>query len=269
MLLTLETLVKRLDHPSLSQSNVISWGCPVPSFGDLSKAKIATLGLNPSNREFVDSKGTELDGGLRRFHTLRSLGLRRWTNAKAKHLRLINEACTRYFAHNPYDLWFKSLDDIISGTKASFYAMSAPACHLDLIPYATSCKWTDLSTRQRSALLDVAADTLGLLLRDSPVRLLILNGQTVVGNLERITGTSFERRSVRQWTLPRTSGNGVSGHAYTGVITEIAGIRLNRPVTVLGYNHNIQSSFGVTREVKNSIRGWISRTASEVFRARA
>jgi len=265
MLQTIETLVKRLDHPSLSQSNVISWGCPVPSFGDISKAKIATLGLNPSNREFVDSSGTELDGGLRRFHTLRSLGLRRWANAKTKHLSMINDACRGYFAHNPYDLWFKSLDEIISGTKTSFYAASAPACHLDLIPYATLCKWTDLSVRQRSTLLEVAGDTLGLLLRDSPVRLLILNGQTVVGNLERITGASFEKRAVRQWTLPRSTGMGVSGHAYTGRITEIAGIRLKRPVTILGYNHNIQSSFGVTKEVKNSIRSWISRTASEVF----
>lgn len=265
MLQTLETLVKRLDHPSISQANVIPWGCPVPAFGDVSKAKIATLGLNPSNREFVDSRGTELDGSSRRFHTLRSLGLRRWSNAETKHLSLINEACHRYFANNPYDLWFRSLDDIISGTKTSFYAMSAPACHLDLIPYATSCKWTDLSARQRSALLDVAGDTLGLLLRDSPVRLLILNGQTVVGNLERITGVSLEKRTVRQWTLPRASGNGVSGHAYTGLITEIAEVRLRRPITVLGYNHNIQSSFGVTREVKNSIRDWISRTASKVF----
>lgn len=269
MLQTLETLVKRLDHPSLLQASVIPWGCPVPSFGDLSKAKIATLGLNPSNREFVDSKGTELDGRSRRFHTLRSLGLRRWANAETKHLRLINDACRQYFAHNPYDLWFKSLDDIISGTKASFYAMSKPACHLDLIPYATSCKWTGLSARQRSALIDVAGDTLGLLLRDSPVRLLILNGQTVVTNLERIAGTSFDKNPVQQWSLPRASGTGVKGLAYTGIITEVAGIRLKRTVTILGYNHNIQSSFGVTREVKNSIRGWISRTANEVFRERA
>ncbi len=269
MLQTLETLVKRLDNPTLSQSNVISWSCPVPSFGDLSKARIATLGLNPSNREFVDPMGTELDGGSRRFHTLKSLGLKRWGNAEPKHLRMIDNACRGYFARNPYDLWFKSLDNIISGTKASFYARSAPACHLDLIPYATSCKWTDLSSGQRSTLLNVAGDTLGLLLRDSPVRLLVLNGQTVVRTLERISGTSFEKTTVRQWTLPRTSGTGVSGHAYTGAITEIGGIRLKRAVTVLGYNHNIQSSFGVTREVKNSIRGWISRTADEVFRERA
>jgi hypothetical protein len=69
--------------------------------------------------------------------------------------------------------------------------------------------------------------------------------------------------------LPRASGTGVKGYAYKGVITDVAGIRLKQAVAVLGYNHNIQSSFGVTREVKNSIRGWISRTANEVFCGRA
>ena len=41
-------------------SNVIPWACPIPSFGDFTRARVATLGLNPSNREFVDEKEARL-----------------------------------------------------------------------------------------------------------------------------------------------------------------------------------------------------------------
>src|SRR5580700_4684530 len=76
---------------------VIQWGSPIPSFGDLSTATIATVGLNPSNREFVDHRGNELEAARRRFHTLRSLGLSCWSQAQAEHLELIAESCRGYF----------------------------------------------------------------------------------------------------------------------------------------------------------------------------
>src|SRR5712664_1885399 len=168
----LSGLVKRLDGATLSGTDVIPWGCPIPSFGDLSTSRIATLGLNPSNREFVDDSGYELDGPSRRFHTLSSLGLASWSDVTPHHLQLIVDSCRAYFLRNPYDGWFKKLDHVISGTKVSFYRTSAQACHLDLIPYATARKWAGLTSHQRSSLLALAGDTLGLLLRTSPVRLL-------------------------------------------------------------------------------------------------
>ena len=262
---TLSLLVKRLKDPELINSEVIPWSSPVPSFGDLSKSKVATLGLNPSNREFVDIEGKELINGSRRFHTLNSLGLSRWEEAEPQHLDMIIESCDKYFKTNPYDGWFKSLDNIISGSKASYYNDEINACHLDLIPYATSCKWTDLSSKQRTTLLSMGGDTLGLLLRDSPVQLLILNGKSVVENLQRISETSFDITEISDWLLPRKSGRGVKGYAYTGVIKKISGVDLNREISVLGYNHNIQSSFGVTQGVKGAIRNWVSESARELL----
>ena len=58
-------------------TDMIPWSCPVPAFGDLLNSFVATLGLNPSNREFVDEEGNELEGAARRLHTLRSLSLSR------------------------------------------------------------------------------------------------------------------------------------------------------------------------------------------------
>src|SRR5256885_16941618 len=131
-------MIDRLDRPDRSGTDVIRLGCPVPSFGDLSSSGVATLGLNPSNREFMDELGEELEGTFRRFHTLNSLGLASWSDVDSRHLRLILESCRTYFLGNPYDRWFKRLDQVVSGTQASFYDVSRQACHLDLIPYATA-----------------------------------------------------------------------------------------------------------------------------------
>ena len=72
----LTSLTQQLDNVAVERLDVIQWAAPVISFGNMSQSKIATLGLNPSNREFVDLAGNELCGHERRFHTLKSLNLR-------------------------------------------------------------------------------------------------------------------------------------------------------------------------------------------------
>lgn len=262
---TILSLIKRLDKSTFSETNVIPWSSPVPSFGDLSRSTVATVGLNPSNREFVDPAGKELDGSFRRLHTLNSLGLKKWSDADKEHLQLIVDSCSEYFSRNPYDGWFKKLDYVISGTKTSFYSDSSRACHLDLIPYATACKWTFLTKKQRSALLEHAGDTLGLLLADSPVKLLILNGKSVIDHFETITGEKLTVSRMKNWSLPRQKSPGVMGFAYRGVIRQFPGVKLRKEVIVLGFNHNLQSSFGVTKQVVQAIQEWIGTTAEEVY----
>lgn len=261
---TLSNLIERFEGSALSAAKVIPWSCPVPSFGDPGVSAVATVGLNPSNREFVDGAGKELDGALRRFHTLGSLGLARWSEATGHHLQLIVDSCRAYFSRNPYDRWFRRLDYLISGTRSSYYTHSAAACHLDLIPYATSCKWTELTSKQRSALVAISGDTLGHLLRDSEIRLLILNGNSVVTQFQEMAGIQLEKRTMAGWALPRRLQSDVDGVAYKGLVQEVSGVRLRRELLVLGFNHNIQSSFGVTTEVRNAIRRWIARAAARV-----
>jgi hypothetical protein len=263
MLTTLTTLINRLDSTAVLRTNVIRWGCPVPSFGDLLNSKVATVGLNPSNREFMDKFGNELQGVSRRFHTLQSLGLNSWSDVDARHLSLILDSCRIYFFENPYNTWFKRLDFIVSGTNASYYNKSNRACHLDLIPYATTQKWTELNNSQRESLLAIAGDTLSLLLRDSPVRIIILNGQSVVDKFQEIFSISLDKKEMTSWSLPRQSRSNVNGFAYRGIVDNLSGISLGHKVLVLGYNHNIQSSFGVTTKAVQAIRRWVSRNAND------
>ena len=260
----LKSLLQRLSDPIVERTNVIRWGSPVPAFGDLGAAQVATLGLNPSNREFMDPDGNELIGTSRRFHTLKSLGLATWTEVEPQHIRKILDSCRVYFSRNPYDGWFKRLDYLLGATGYSFYDDSHHACHLDLIPYATACKWTELSIAQKSALFDFAGDTLGILLRDSQIKMLILNGSSVVRQFEELTRVRLNKDAKADWTLPRASSIGVAGFAYTGQVNQICGVNLEREILVLGFNHNIQSSFGVTKAVIEGIREWIGGKANEV-----
>mgnify|MGYP001554180395 CR=1 FL=1 len=266
MEVTLRRLTSQLGDPGMESSKIISWSSPVPSFGDISRATVATLGLNPSNREFVDRHGNELDGESRRFPTLGSLGLQRWSDARKKHHATIAESCRAYFFRNPYDGWFRQLDHVIGGTHASYYDEKCHACHLDLIPFATACKWTELGRHEREHLMEIADDTLARLLVDSPVRILILNGRTVVDALQRLAGVSGESREMAGWTLKRNGKACVAGIGYKGVFSRLAGVELEREILVLGYNHNLQSSFGVTNDVRDSIRNSITEQARQFIK---
>jgi hypothetical protein len=258
----LEILLSRLEKSSLESFNVIPWSSPVISFGNLATATVATLGINPSNREFVDLQGNELQGIFRRFHTLKSLGLNKWSEARPHHLELIVDSCQNYFQRNPYEKWFKGLDQLISGTETSFYSSSRTACHLDLIPYATEKKWTNLKLLEQSSLLNIVGDTLGQLVKDSSIRILVLNGASVVKNFEKLAPTKLEQQEIPLWELPRKTGIAIKGYSYFGRISKIAGIELSRQITILGYNHNLQSSFGVTNKVKSEIQKWIGIKAN-------
>lgn len=255
---TVTSLLAMLDEPPVAGTNVIRWGSPVPAFGDASQSRVATLGLNPSNREFVDSTGRELNGTSRRFHTLQSLGIDRWAEAKRRHVDLIVDSCRAYFERNPYDTWFKQLDHIISGTSASYYDGESRACHLDLIPFATACKWTMLTNAERNVLLEASAEAFGTMLQESAIETLVLNGRSVVEHFEGMTGVELERRPMPSWALRRGRTGMVHGFSYRGHIHRVGGIDMGRRILILGFNHNIQSSFGVTNKVRSAIRRWVA-----------
>jgi len=265
MIEILKLVFDLLNDKKLENLEIIPWSSPVISFGNIKTSQLATLGINPSDREFVDAKGIELKSSERRFHTLNSLGLKNWKDANLNQLQQIDTSCMEYFLRNPYDGWFKRLDYIISGSSKSYYFPSHEACHLDLVPWATRVKWSNLKPRQQERLLYVSAKILGYILRHSDIQALVLNGQTVVSNLEKIADVTLEKKEILEWKLRRKTSKDVMGYSYNGVIEKIGGVYLDRKILVLGYNHNIQSSFGVTSEVQSSIRNWMSKQLKQVF----
>jgi hypothetical protein len=265
MLDILQDLIKGMNDPDLDKMNVLNWGSPIISFGDFRKAKIGTLGLNPSNLEFLDASGNELNGVKRRFQTLNSLGLSSWSNVKREHLRLILKSSWTYFQGNPYNEWFKKLDFIISGTSISYYLPSYEACHLDLIPYTTTSKWAELSANQRASLFRLSEDFLGNILKHSPIHILILNGKSVVNSFEKMSGTNLETNHIPSWDLLRPNNKKVKGFSFIGEIKNFQDINFEKRIKIIGYNHNIQSSYGISKEVLKSIRDWITLESKEAL----
>lgn len=255
---TMATLLDLTDADNLAHLNVIGWGCPIPFFGHVESSQIATVGINPSNREFVGNDGIELIGHLRRLPTLQSLGLEDWAQADFKAMYDILSACQQYFEHNPYTGWFGTLQHLIEPTGHSYYSPLSNACHLDLVPWATSLKWGTMPPLVRKKLIQQAASALLRLIASSSLRVLILNGREVVRQFENLVGLQMTSQRVPSWDLPRTSGNSVAGVAYHARLNWLAGLPLDRELLVLGYNHNLQSSFGVTSAVRHHIRDWIS-----------
>jgi hypothetical protein len=236
----------------------MTWTCPVPYFGSLRHSTLATLGINPSNREFVDGTGEELDGDRRRFPTLGSLGLRTWADASSLDVTAIVSACDDYFSGNPYSRWFDTLDAVVRATGVSYYSAENPAAHVDLVPYATHVKWGALRQDHRRALLHSGRDLVASLLRDSTVDLLVLNGASVVRQFEEVAGVVLTRERKPAWDLPRRGSDRVRGVAYTGSVGHIGDVDLGRSITVAGFNHNLQSSFGVTKRATEAIARWVA-----------
>lgn len=259
----LDKLIKRLDRQSLQLSSVIRWASPVPVFGNPTTARVATVGINPSNKEFVDDKGAELEGFERRFHTLRSLGISKWGEARPGHLQALEHGILSYFSHCPYVTWFSQLDTLTKFAGHSYFGSHPTLCHVDLVPYATSCKWTSLDGSSRRYLIDSSVSTLFDVINNSRIEILVVNGSSVIRALEAFCGIRFERIPKPEWALRRRSSLDVPGWAVEGDLHAIGECDLDRSVKILGYNHNLQSSFGVTREVRESIGRWLRAEIAE------
>jgi hypothetical protein len=86
---------------------------------------------------------------------------------------------------------------------------------------------------------------------------LILNGQSVITHFEQLTGITLDRTRMPRWALPRRSGACVHGYASYGRVDAVCGYPLEAQLLVIGFNHNLQSSYGVTSQAIDAIREWI------------
>jgi hypothetical protein len=211
---------------------VVAGSTPVVSFGDPLKARVATLAINPSVREFIEH-GRPLVGAKRRLATLESLGLDSMDEASDEQVATVVAECNGYFHRNPYRVWFGPLDEILRvATGCSYW--NGDACHLDLVQWATDPIWGKIpSAEVRSRLLADGVLHLRNQLAASPLEVVLLNGKTVIEHVIAcglagldvvgdIADTSGQK--TRQWLLYDGQGQG-------------QGTRF------LGWSCNLQSSF--------------------------
>ncbi|MGD0090158.1 MAG: hypothetical protein ABSE73_09580 [Planctomycetota bacterium] len=243
-------VVERIRRPAPADSHVVAGSTPVVSFGDARIAKAATLGLNPSRIEFLDDNGQELKDELRRLATHTSLGSSDLLSAPLDTIAQVLEECNGYFKpnRNPYRRWFDPLDKILKACGASYYDGSA--CHLDLVQWATDPTWGNLRPADlRSRLIEADSPFLVKQLRNENIRLLLVNGMGVKRELEAVIGADFRER-------PAITGLGHhSTRIFVGIIFE--------RVRVVAWSTNIQSSFGVRRELRERLAERVSELAHD------
>jgi hypothetical protein len=229
---------RRIRRPIPGDSHIVPGSTPVVSFGDARSASVATLGLNPSRIEFLDSNGQELVGSSRRLATHRSLGTSDLANADHALVAQVLDDCNSYFDRQPYREWFDQLDLILQACGVSYYGGSA--CHLDLVQWATDPTWARLRPATvRNRLLEADASFLVEQLSNEKIRLLLVNGMEVVRNLRRTMGASFDELDP------------IVGLAYQN--TRLFGGTILDRVRVIAWNTNLQSSFGVTTALRAGI----------------
>jgi hypothetical protein len=233
-----EFICDRIRTAPPADAPVVSGSTPIVCFGNAENAEIATLSLNPSNKEFVDVNGDELSGENRRLETLGSLGIDSLQRAPDEAVEAIYKECIHYFDRNPYASWFDQLEAVLDPLDASYYEGSAT--HLDFVQWATSEKWGDLSSKVKTTLLDEDVPFLRKQLQEGKYEFILLNGREVMNTFAE----QFEvDLSVRD-RIDRISNN----HEV-----EICTGSLPMGSRVIGWSTSLQSTFGLTNDVKGQI----------------
>jgi hypothetical protein len=236
----------RMVRRSAPASIVIPRTTPVIAFGDPRRARVATLGINPSWREFQTKDGILLSGVTRRLSTLRSLASQDTVELTDDQIKIVISECADYFSRNPYRRWFDPLDRVLKdGLGASFY--DGGACHLDLVQWATAPAWGKLSRAVKRTLLRESLPHLQNQLRFGSVKLVVLNGREV---LKQITSIGLAKLDLTG-KLQRNARAPCSLYSGCG-----EGARF------LGWSTNLQSSFGVSSEFRNQLARWLAGCAN-------
>ena len=219
---------------------VIKGSTPVVAFGDPSTAEVATMGINPSSVEFL--RGGELrTGDDRRLATLESLNADSLTALTEDQVRQVLDDCAAYFIVNPYRKWFDPLDRLLTdAVGASYY--DGTACHLDLVQWATDPIWRNLPGGARQVLLLDGVPHLRKQLRQENIRLVLLNGRTVIN---QVTACGLVQLD--------SAGRLPVGAAVCELFVGNA-----EGVLFLGWSRNLQNFYGNSRAFAADLAAWLA-----------
>jgi hypothetical protein len=218
---------------------------PVIWFGDYDHARVCTISLNPSDKEFYKhpkkqkdyiSPANLLSGKDERLcsrETLKKADHEKLTDADAE---MAKDKCTKHFEVKPYMVWFGKLEcfikrfDHYSYFKSDDDTAGDKICvHLDLVQWASTPKWSALPEEIRQKHLDKDLPVLEYLLKKN-FEIMFLNGTKVVENVSKQLGIKLESKVT---SFQNTKGRKVKVIAYYGTY---------KKTKVVGWNYYIQST---------------------------
>lgn len=236
----------RIRQSPPSGTPVIPGTPPIVCFGDAKQAEVATLGLNPSDKEYLDGSGKELTGDNRRFETVESLEVESLEKASDEATWKVYQRCINYFENNPYSRWFDQLEETLGKVGASYYDGSA--VHLDLVQWATLKKWGDLSTVEEETLLETDAPFLRKQLKRGDYRILLLNGRRAMDKFSEYFEADLSVVGQVDRSSDKSEVDVCRGFLPTGT-------------DVIGWSTNLQSTWGLSNETKEKINRRVQELA--------
>lgn len=212
--------------------SIVADSTPVLGFGDFLNASVATLGLNPSKNEFLDSNGQLLVGAHAHLESLQSLAIPNMLHATSIHHRKILDGCLNYFkGNNPFS-WFNGFNPFMQALGVSY--QSGTACHLDLFQTATDPIWSNLANPEKKHYIKQEGWFCLEQLSNHNIKKVLLNGRSVINEFQVLSGVLLH-------STPITSPCGGTFDFVSGTLTRGQSI-----VEVRGWSFNIQSGRGVT-----------------------
>jgi hypothetical protein len=171
-------------------SGVIPGSTPVVSFGDFTRARIVTLSINPSSKEFL--KGRKLrPASEKRLVDLEVLGIGPQQDISDSNAEKVWEGCRNYFKAqgNPYS-WFDDLEAILNYANHSYF--NGTASHIDLVQSATFPAWASLSPKIKEELLREDYEFFKYQTAVSSIETILINGRQVYEVAKNTIGFELE-----------------------------------------------------------------------------
>jgi hypothetical protein len=178
---------RRISTPA-SLKYIVEKSTPVVCFGDITKAKVITIGINPSSSEFTKIANQErrlLTHSERRLSDLEFLGAPSTESLSADQIEKVWHDCLNYFDGPYYEKWFSKMQEtVLAPLQASYVGRTA--AHLDLIQWATDPLWKEMLEIDPIAAEEHLASDLPFLekqIEESSAKVFFLSGSPVIDAL--------------------------------------------------------------------------------------
>ena len=192
----------RIKTPA-SLKYIVEGSTPVVCFGDITRAKALTIGINPSSSEFTKLVGKQrvlLTGGERKLADLKHLGAEETHKLSADQVSQVWQGCLGYFDGPYYKFWFSKMQDTIL-SPINFSYVERSAAHLDLIQWATDPLWQNMvndDPLQAAAHLKADLPFLIKQLEASDAEFIFLSGTPVVESLTELFDLKFVEKTAAE-----------------------------------------------------------------------
>ena len=226
-----EVIARRLRQRPPEDCTVVPRSTQVIAFGRFRRARVATISLNPSHREFEEVRGE------RRFHTLETLGIADYRELGQEHAIRILDYCERYFERGIYYAdWFDRVNWIVREATGADY-FDGSACHLDISQWATMTVWSGLTARQRMAITsETDLEVVRELIAEGPYEILLLNGKKTALEVLNVLGSSYEKKILRHSHKTENGRRRSTVEGYFAAIDTLLGTPLGRTIRIFGWN---------------------------------